>query len=93
MHALDECSAGYDYLLLLQPTSPFRRAEDIDTKHGDIGNAICRLQVGLVVLLQKMCVIYNSFIPGTILESPLFQQQQQPFFHWIHSIRIEFTLS
>jgi len=30
MHALDEVGAKYDYFILLQPTSPFRRARDID---------------------------------------------------------------
>ncbi|WP_040825057.1 cytidylyltransferase domain-containing protein [Thermanaerovibrio velox] len=30
MHALEEIGAGYDYLVLLQPTSPFRSSEDID---------------------------------------------------------------
>ena len=30
LHALDEVGEEYDYLVLLQPTSPLRRAEDID---------------------------------------------------------------
>jgi CMP-N,N'-diacetyllegionaminic acid synthase len=30
LHALAELEEGYDYVVLLQPTSPFRRAEDID---------------------------------------------------------------
>jgi len=29
LHALEQCG-GYDYVVLLQPTSPFRTAEDID---------------------------------------------------------------
>ena len=30
LHALDAVGQSYDYLVLLQPTSPLRRAEDID---------------------------------------------------------------
>jgi len=30
MHALDQLTERFDYLLLLQPTSPFRKAKDID---------------------------------------------------------------
>jgi len=30
LHALDLCGGAYEYLCLLQPTSPFRDADDID---------------------------------------------------------------
>lgn len=30
LHAIDELHEKYDYVLLLQPTSPLRRVEDID---------------------------------------------------------------
>jgi len=30
LHAIEEIGGGYDYLVLLQPTSPFRSWEDID---------------------------------------------------------------
>lgn len=31
MHALNEVQEGYDYVVLLQPTSPLRTSQDIDT--------------------------------------------------------------
>jgi CMP-N,N'-diacetyllegionaminic acid synthase len=34
LHALDSLGDVYDYVVLLQPTSPFRRAEDIDNAVG-----------------------------------------------------------
>ncbi len=45
IHALNALSESYDYLVLLQPTSPFRTAEDIDAA---IGLCVDKLAIACV---------------------------------------------
>lgn len=69
-HAINELSQAYDYLILLQPTSPFRTTSDIDGilqeavgNGDDIMVSVCRLKTHPMFIYEIIDGKLRSFQP------------------------------
>jgi CMP-N,N'-diacetyllegionaminic acid synthase len=74
LHALEEVTAQYDYLLLLQPTSPLRTVEHIDAiiKQG----IDCQTDISVSVTESKKHPAFMYTLVGSKL-MPVMPEQQQ----------------
>jgi len=71
LHALDEIEEKFDYLLLLQPTSPFRTAEHIDKilefsvqKNADLVVSVAKLKKHPMFMYEIKDGRLKSFFPS-----------------------------
>ena len=67
LHALAEIKESYEYLLLLQPTSPFRTAADIDGIIETCINKNAKMMVSVARLKKHPAFMYH--LKGPYLES------------------------
>jgi N-acylneuraminate cytidylyltransferase len=74
MHALEQIEEDYDYLLLLQPTSPFRTAQQIDNIITACLEQECRMMISVARLKKHPMFMYS--LNGTYLKSFLDSRQQ-----------------
>jgi N-acylneuraminate cytidylyltransferase len=74
MHALDQIEEEYDYLLLLQPTSPFRTAQHIDNIITTCLDQECGMMISVARLKKHPMFMYR--LDGPHLKSFLDSQQQ-----------------
>lgn len=75
LHALDKIS-GYDYVVVLQPTSPLRIAEDIDVSLERMVNSQAGACVSVVEAEQSPYWMYTISEENKI--RPLISQQEMP---------------
>lgn len=59
LHAVDQVSPSYDYLILLQPTSPFRTTSDIDGILQKAVGSDCNVMVSVCRLKTHPMFIYE----------------------------------
>lgn len=84
LHALTSISSSYDYLILLQPTSPFRSTSDIDgilkeaiTTNSEIMVSVCRLKSHPMFIYEIHDGELKSFLPK---KEQLRRQDMPPVF-------------
>ncbi|AGF79647.1 CMP-N-acetylneuraminic acid synthetase [Desulfocapsa sulfexigens DSM 10523] len=74
MHALEQIEEEYDYLLLLQPTSPFRTTQQIDNIIATCLDEECGMMISVARLKKHPMFMYR--LNGQYLESLMDTQQQ-----------------
>jgi len=74
MHALDQLTERFDYILLLQPTSPFRNVADIDTIIEQCIDNNAKMMVS-VIEAKKHPAFFFGLQHGKLIPVLGFQQQ------------------